>query len=167
MIARGSTAAAPTVTLASPLPDVSNEAWTRFVQLCAQASLRSVSASNALGMFEMFPRRLADLKLVENLRRTKAKSGRTVWTGRFVTPLTAEAFLTDARTQYRVFCLSMLDYAKQIASGKISVSSTCGLTMSGVLALLHRCGPRGVDSWMKGNSFEATRQFVERAQGVF
>lgn len=167
MIVRGAPSVQATAALSSPLPDVSDEAWTRFVHLCAQAPLRSVSASNALGMFEMFPRRLADLKLVENLRRTKAKSGRTVWTGRFVAPMTAEKFLTDAQIQYRVFCLSMLDYAKQITRGEISVSANCGLTMSGVLALLHRCGPRGVESWTKGNSFESTRQFVERAQGVF
>lgn len=167
MIARGNPLVGTAAPLPSPLPDVSDEAWTRFVHLCAQAPLRSVSASNALGMFEMFPRRLADLKLVENLRRTKAKSGRTVWTGRFVAPMTAEAFLTHPRTQYRVFCLSMIDYAKQITNGSIVVSPTCGLTMSGVLALLHRCGPRGVESWMKGDTFETTRQFVERAQGVF
>lgn len=151
----------------SPLPGVTDAAWTRFVYVCATAPARHVSASNAYGMFEMFPRRLADFGLVENLRRTRATSGRVVWEGDFVAPLTAELFLSSPRAQYRAFCLSIVDYAERIARGDIKVSAAAGLTMSGVLALLHRSGPQGVDSWTKGKCFETTRSLVGRAQGVF
>jgi hypothetical protein len=151
----------------SPLPGVSDEAWAKFVYICATAPRRHVSASNAYGMFEMFPRRLADFGLVTNLRRARAASGRVVWEGDFVAPLTAELFLSSLRAQYRAFCLSIVDYAERIARGHIKVSAAAGLTLSGVLALLHRAGPHGVESWTKGKCFETTRSLVERAHGVF
>jgi len=164
-VARGDVAVS--VEYRSPLPGVSDEAWTRFVYICATAPRRHVSPSNAYGMFEMFPRRLADLGLMTNLRRTTAPSGRVVWEGDFVAPLTAERFLSSSRAQYRAFCLSIVDYAERISRRDIKVSAATGLAMSGVLALLHRAGPHGVDSWQKGRCFEATRSLVERVQGVF
>jgi hypothetical protein len=164
-VARGDVAV--NVEQRSPLPGVADAAWTRFVCVCATAPIRHVSASNAYGMFEMFPRRLADFGLMTNLSRTRSSSGRVVWKGDFVPPLTTERFLLSPRAQYRAFCLSIVDYAEQMARGDIKVSAAVGLTMSGVLALLHRSGPQGVDSWIKGKCFEATRSLVERAQGVF
>ncbi len=168
MIARGEVEARAFpehVALTSPLPGIADAAWTRFVRACAQSALGAVTDSNALGMFEMMPRRLADFGFVENLKRVKAPSGRMVWVGDFVAPLTCEAFLHSPKAQYNAFTSSMADYAARIWRGV--VEKPADVSLSGALALLHRLGPQGLESWQKGKRFEATRVVFERAQGIF
>lgn len=150
----------------SPLDGVSSEKWTAFVRAMLTAPLSAVSASNALGLFEMMPRRLGDLGLVTGLARTRSpRSKRTIWTGRFVAPLTSDHFLKSPEVQYRVFEQSIVDYATRIADGEIEKDAE--MTLSGALAILHRCGPRGLQTWAKGERFPATVRAYERAAGIF
>jgi hypothetical protein len=153
------------VRLPSPIAGVDASAWTRFVGAVASAPLISVSESNALGMFEMPPRRLADLGVISKLSRTRSPAGRTIWTGVFVPPLTCERFLRSPDMQYRVFCKSMRDYAARIESGEIAKDPQ--MSMSGALAILHRAGPNGLQTWSEGKQFPATQEIYERAAGIF
>lgn len=159
------------VRLLSEIDGVDDEQWTAFVRAMITAPLEAVSESNALGMFEMTPRRLSDFKLVDGLQRTKSRPNpetgrqRTIWVGRFVAPMTARAFLRSPRAQYQVFCQSMRDYAARLESGEIEACDE--LSLSGTLAVLHRCGPRGAHVWANGERFSDTEELVERADGLF
>lgn len=53
--------------LKSPLPDVSDEEWTKLAAAMATGESRGVSASG-VGLFEMPPERLRELELMERLR---------------------------------------------------------------------------------------------------
>lgn len=150
------------ILLKSPLPKVSDHQWTAFTRVMMTARAGEVSKSNALGSFEFTSRRLADLKLVENLKHTKSKkSGRTIWKATFVKPLTAEAFLKNLSLQYRVFMTSMADYHSKISSNTVKIPQ--GMSLSGALAILHRAGPSG----LKGPMFTATKELFDRTDGIF
>jgi hypothetical protein len=148
------------VQLPSELPGVSDEAWTKFVCLAATAGTGDVSASNALGMFELSPRRLADIGLVHKLARSK-KGKRTVWVGEFVPPMTSDKFLRNTQMQYRAFCLSIRDYASNM------VGKPENMSLSGALAILHRAGPKGLISWENGSRFGDTQALYDKLSGVF
>jgi hypothetical protein len=159
------------VLLVSEVEGVSDDKWTDFVRRMMTAPLDSVSDSNALGMFELSPRRLADFGYVDasTLQRAyrEAPSGkrRTIWVGKFVEPLTPRAFLRSVRAQYQVFCQSMRDYVRRIETGEIDPPEE--LTLSGMLAVLHRCGPKGAEIWANGERFPGTVELVERVNEVF
>lgn len=149
----------------SCLDGVDDARWSQFVHVMATAKLNAVSPSNALGMFELTPRRLADLGLLEKLDRSRSPAGKTVWVAKFVPPLTAEGFLKSPDRQYSAFCKSMRDYAKRIASGEIEKPED--MSLSGALAILHRAGPSGLNNWMSGDRFPATVALYTRTAGVF
>lgn len=156
--------------LTSEIPGVSDEDWTRFVVVMKTQSPRSVSASNELGMFAMRVKRLADLGLVKNLKSARAPTGRMTWFGDWVAPLTQDAFLGDPRIQYRVFAASMRCYADGLSDGDIECPDDLpsDMSLSGMLAILHRCGPHGLKSWSdKSKRFEQTTDLFEAANGIF
>ena len=149
----------------SELPEVDDASWTQFVRSMITAPLSAVSRSNALGLFEMTPRRLADLGMVKRLTRSRSDEGRTVWVAVFVPPLSCEKFLKNPQTQYRVFGKSMRDYANKLSSGEIDRDPR--MSLSGALALLHRCGPQGLETWKSGEKFPATMMAYDRVAGIF
>jgi hypothetical protein len=151
----------------SALPGVDDDAWTQFVREMAIAPLTSVSRSNALGMFAIMPRRLADFGLVKKLQRTQSANDplRTIWVAVFVPPLTCEMFLKNPQVQYRVFGQSMRDYAKKMNDG--SIERDPRMSLSGALAILHRCGPSGLETWKNGDRFPETMMTYDRVAGVF
>lgn len=157
--------AAPARLLRSALPGVPDEAWTEFVSAMVTSTVPAVSASNALGMFELTPRRLADLGLVRRLTRTRSPAGKTIWVAAFMPPLTCDTFLRSPSLQYRVFAKSMQDYAHRIADGDIEPLED--VSLSGNLAILHKCGPSGLKTWASSERFPATVAVFERANGVF
>jgi hypothetical protein len=145
----------------SPLPSVSGEAWTKFIRSMIVQPLDAVSPSNALGLFAMTPRRLADFGIVIRLQRSK-KGKRTIWAARFPVPGADQKFLTSAGTQYRAFFSSMADYAEKIKSTEILMDPN--MSLSGALAILHRAGAHGLFSWRK---FPDTVALYERVAGIF
>lgn len=157
-----------TILIPSPLPLVSSTAWSTFVRRMAVASVGAVSDSNALGTFELLPRRLADLGLMRDLKRGR-NGKRTVWTGEFVGPMTQDEFLNTLRLQYEAFVASMLDYFSKLCDGELDIGSAelSELTISGALAILHRAGPSGLKSWMSGNRFSATEECYNATRGIF
>ena len=148
--------------LKSELSLVSDEAWTRFVLALKTAKPSSVSASNALGMFEMRPRRLGDLGILRNVRCSLSPNHRLVWIGDFVPPLTEKSFLASPEIQYKAFSESMRRYLMMLPILQE------GMTLSGALAILHRCGPTGLDKWKtESERFPETISLYEKANGLF
>jgi len=155
----------------SELPNVSDAAWTRFALAMKTSAVGAVSDSNSLGMFEMRPRRLADLDLVINLSCTRSKDGRVIWVGEFIPPLSAKLFLTNPEIQYQTFVKSMKNYVDGLRSGSIPKpdgGKPEGVTLSGVLAILHRAGPNGLKNWNdESTRFENTVKLFEKANEIF
>lgn len=157
--------------LKSEIPGVPDEAWTKFTKALKTASPSAVSASNAFGMFELKPRRLEDLGLVTNTSCTRSPTGRMVWVGEFVAPMTLKSFLGSPKLQYRAFAASMKNYVDRLRNGSIprpDGGKPDGMTLSGALAILHRCGPSGLKTWNdESKRFEDTKSLYSNANGVF
>lgn len=148
--------------LRSPLEGVSDEAWSTFVSASLTAKFDAVSPSNHLGAFEMTPRRLQDLGFLYGVKKTQSKkSGRSIWVGKFIPPLTDKAFLKNPQIQFAIFKASMTDYSRRIAAGEIQLPP--GIGLAGALAILHRAGPAG----LKGRRFESTQAAFEKVSGLF
>ncbi len=127
--------------LESQLPGVPDDAWTQFVRAMIVAPLSSVSPSNGLGLFDITPRRLADLGVVRQLERGKSPKPpyRTIYVAVFVPPMTPEKFLGSPSAQYKCFSES----------------------------ICHRAGPSGLESWRRENRYPATELVYTRVAGVF
>lgn len=155
--------AMPMMLLESPIESVSNQAWTEFVRVMLTAPIGAVSASNCLGAFAMAPRRLKELGVLENLKRTKSKrSKRTIWaTSNVRDQDRATEFLKSLAVQHRYFVLSMKKYASSFEKDELKLPRDC--TLSGALAILHRAGVAG----LTGERFPATQAAYEKANGIF
>lgn len=153
--------------IATALSGVSDRAWTEFVRRMAVAPLSAVSPSNALGMFELSVRRLADLGIVGSLVRT-TKDNRTIWCADFIAPMTSDKFLKSAKAQYQALARSMRDYADRIASGEVARDPR--ISLAGALAILHRGGPSGLKTWFGTDVFPAmkkTKQLYSTVAEIF
>ncbi len=151
--------------LRSPLDGVDDQRWTQFARGMVAARPGDVSPSNAVGMFLIMPRRLADLGLVRGTQRTRSPEGKTIYVAAFVPPLTCQRFLADPEIQYLVFCQSICDYDERMRSGEIE--RVPGMSRSGALAVLHRCGPHGMKTWAEGDRFPQTQAAFDRVEGIF
>lgn len=160
----GAFPAAPARVLPSPLEGVPDDDWTRWVIAMRTGETSDIGDSGALGMFAFKLRRLADIGLMNNVAPTNArKTGRMSWTGDWVAPLTRDAFLNSPSIQYRALAASTQLYMNALADGEITQPTFADgdkaetekeISLSGALALLHKCGPRGFEQW--GN--ESKRQ---------
>jgi len=156
--------------LPSELEGVSDEAWTQWVQAMQCTEPTTVSESGALGMFGIKPRRLADLGLMKDVEATNApKTRRMGWRGQWVPPMTQDAFLGNLSIQYRVLVASTKLYAAGIEDGSIACPEGCeDMTLSGALALLHRCGPKALERWADVSSRKpSTVDLFERTNDRF
>jgi len=157
--------------LKSELEGVSDEAWTDFALALKTAQIGAVSASNAYGMFELKPRRLADLGLIRNVFNTRGPTNRMVWVGEWVPPMTQKKFLSSPTEQYKAMAKSMNDYVARLRSGSIprpDGGKPQGMSLSGALAILHRCGPSGLKTWNdEPNRFPETAALYQKANGIF
>lgn len=166
MIARGDTMLDDVEigALASELQGIDDVAWAEFVRGMATSDATRVSESNALGMFELTPRRLEDLGLVDGVTRAHV-NGRTMWVAKFVPPMTAAKFLRNPRAQYNAFSRSMKDYKARIERGEIV--KPVEMKLSGALAILHWGGPKGLENWSRGSRFSTTEMAYNRVAEVF
>jgi hypothetical protein len=157
--------------LQSPIPEVTDEGWTQFAVAMKTQDPTVVSASNGLGMFDMKPRRLADLGLMKIIGSTRSPARRMAWLGEWVSPLTQDKFLATPNLQYRAFAASMKRYVGGLRDGSVPLPDgglPPEMTLSGVLALLHRCGPNGLKTWSDaGKRFPATIALFEATNGLF
>lgn len=157
-----------------PIPGINAAAWTTFAK-----RLKGPNAIRygAYGVFAMSVRRLADLGLVKDVKRVKdPKTGRPVWTGTWVAPMSQARFMGSLQTQYKAFAKSMAEYATlyrkaRAARPQVYAKAANGrpLTLSGFLALAHRAGGRGALAAvaLPEKRFPQTWGFALRANGIF
>lgn len=157
-----------------PIEGINAAAWTTFA--------RKLKGPNAIrygayGVFAMSVRRLADLGLVKNVKRVRdPKTGKPVWTGTWVPPLSQQAYMSSLKTQYKAFAKSMSLYAalyRKARTARPGAFATAAngkpLTMSGFLALAHRAGGRGALAALSdpAKRFPQTWGFALKANGIF
>ena len=146
--------------LKSPLPGVDDMTWTRFVLSMKVARTGSVSASGSLGMFELRPRRLADLGVLKNVH---PDSGR--WVGDFIQPVTQKGFLSSPKMQYQVFVASMREYTKTLSQAAKTAKAA---SLSGILSIVHRAGYSGVKKFLEnGELFPETKALFDKVNWLF
>jgi len=146
-----------------PIDGVEQDAWERFVRACATGKrLGAVSETNALGIFELRPRRLADLGILRNLRRTQPgeHGPKAIWIGCFVDAAFGVQLRKRFEVQYQVFCASVREHADRLMSGALKRPES--LTLSGALAALHRAGEGALERLNP-----KTAALVESANGLF
>lgn len=157
--------------LKSKIKGVSNEAWSDFVQAMTVGNVNTVSEGNEFGLYAMKPRRLADLKLIKDLRCMQSPTGRVIWVGEWIAPMTRDKFLGSEDAQYLAFSSSMQRYVEGLKSGDVPQPDDGwpeGMTVSGALGILHRCGPSGLRTWNDAaNRFPATVELFEKVNGIF
>jgi hypothetical protein len=151
------------VFLTSPISEATDAQWTEFVRVMRTAPSTNVSASNNLGCFEMTLRRLNDLGVLSELKRTRSvKSNRVIWAAtKEVDHDAARKFLKSISLQFKIFERSMKEYCSQLSVGAVKLPA--GATLSGCLALLHRAGFAGLNS----ARFPATQDLYNSANGIF
>lgn len=155
----------------SPLPGVPRLAWEKFVAVMVVAPKRTRSARGRLGYFGLDARRLADLELVRNPRKTRMGAEDGVWTGEWVAPLTEDGFLGSAEAQLEAFARSCRRLAAKAAPHVGKVVDGRKATLSGLLAAGHLAGEEGLGSFVSDPAvrkrFGATSDNFVRANGIF
>lgn len=160
------------ILLKSPFKNVSSKQWSRFVLRMARAEEGTITRGARYGMFLFGVRRLADLGLVDNVKRGTYQ-GQTVWTGTWVPPYSESKFLESSKLQYRVFVASMKQYAAKYAAARkqnpaLFRIKTKPLTLSGFLAFAHVAGFMGAIKSLKQRKIRPeTLSFVEKVNGLF
>lgn len=165
-----------TYTYRSPFPKVPDAKWTRFVNCSKTASPYLVTASFNFGLFGFGVRRLCDLRLMSKPQQIEFK-GKRVWSADWVAPWTLKRFLVDTASQYRLFVASNVDYGSRIVlTPKLrqclgAVIDGQKVTLSGLLAVCHKAGFVGAQSWVGSQrdrqKFAATTAAFNRCNGIF
>lgn len=143
------------------LPGVAADAWRRFASALETQSVSAVSSTGGLGVYEIRPRRLVELKFADNLRYA-GDSGR-VQVCDFIAPLTRERFLADPQLQYRLFARSIALYNQQLTAGELQQPE--GATKAETLAALHVGGRGALKDW--ANLFDRTRLLCRAVRDIF
>lgn len=155
----------------SPLPGVPRGAWLRFVRVSVVGPAGSRSPRGRLGLFGLTPRHLCDVGLMTSARKSSVGGEAGVWTGEWRAPLTEEKFLASRPVQYRAFTASTrktLPAASPHVGKKVDGEVA---TLSGLLAVAHSAGTRGVAGWVADPSvrakFPATTRAFKKANQIF
>lgn len=144
----------------SPIECATDDQWSRFVAAMTVQGLGDVSESGGLGWFAMRPKRLEDLGVMTNLRRVRTATGRHVFEGDFILPVTETRFLTSPVIQFNILVKSVASHLRAIPS------LPDGVSLSGALALLHK-STGGLRSWTEGRLFDDTAILFTRANAIF
>jgi hypothetical protein len=163
-----------------PIATVTPEQWVSFVRLFVGPN--TVTKQYRYGVFGMTVRRLVDLGVMRNLRAIHQKGGpqrgepSIVWSAEWAPqdpPVSLKAFIGQPMWQYSLFAESMSRYATTPAVRDcvgVTVDDTTA-TLSGVLAVSHRAGAKGLKSWLKKEKeradFAHTSDCYRRANGLF
>lgn len=146
----------------SPLKGVSDAAWEKFVYALNVQPIDAVSESGGLGCFDLRPRRLVELGIMENLRYER-RGKHVTQVGAFIAPQTKDLFLTNPMAQYEVLVRSMKAYDEDLSSGVIAKPAYAG--RSGTLVVLHRGGRGALKKWPK--VFSHTAKIYHAAKSLF
>lgn len=155
----------------SPMPGVAASSWRRFVSVMVVAPKSHVSPRGRMGTFGMDARRLADVGFMDDAHKSQLGSELGVWTGSWRPPLDRDVFLSSTPAQYEAFCRSMRKMQPAASSLAGTVVDGSPATLSGLLAVGHLAGERGLASWIADpavrKKFATTTQSFQRANGIF
>lgn len=171
--------------LKSPLNEVTDAAWNKFIAWCRQGALATITPGYNLGYYLINPRQLADFGYMRNVRKVKWQ-GKDVYNGEWVPPNTEAKFLSDAALQYEVLQKILLNHAKAIGARykqalNTTIASAAGdtgkpyeklpITLSGLLGIAKSAGLGGLDKWLASpedrKKFAQTTQAFVESNGIF
>lgn len=160
--------------LPSTIEGVTEDKWRAFVNLHIGKSVAEISTAYQFGLFNIGYRRLADLGLATGVHRGVYK-GKSVWLGKFISPLTLERFLSDPTLQYAVFCRDMVDRYKLVTSTHQSAIGEplegVVTSLSGLLTVAKLAGSAGLATWLtdplERQRFSQTTAAFRAANGIF
>lgn len=155
--------------LVSPWPDVSNAKWASFVRALKMASPNAVDERGRMGMFLYDARKLEKHGI---LRAVRMEDGRRV--GTFRSPAIQAAWLKP-ETQIAILKRDMVALRREVEAAHAQDIGTeqeeRAATLSGLLAVAHAAGTKGLRSWLTNESdrarFPNTTAAYHRATGKF
>ena len=153
----------------SPLAGVTDAAWDGFRQLLGSHPIGGRTASGGYGAFDLRPRRLAELDVLdkESLHLARwptptSPEGRQVWDGVLRAPYVG--LLDDYELQCDIFDRSMCHYDQALVGGDLV--RPVGVSRAAALTILHRGGRRALQAW-PDKALSETWALVERASRHF
>jgi hypothetical protein len=158
----------------SPLQGVTDSQWQQFCRKMGDPkNVNSISESGHIGFFRFSCPRLQELGYAVAARRTEPAKpgGKRPWTA----DLLDAGFLQSGRSQLGAFELSCGDLASKIKAANLLDARPeidgQRATLSGLLAVAHRAGFKGLQSWMKHPPdrvrYPNTTKAFKDANGVF
>lgn len=150
--------------------DVNRDDWLRFVKTFIVA--KPAFPDFRLGYFGITVRRLTDLGAMKDPKVMNI-NGRHLWAATWINPKSYQDFLANFDAQYELFCQSMSDYADnaELLNYKGMTIDNKRATLSGLLAIAHRCGVDGAKQWFTNKDnrlkFLRTKDAFEKATGIF
>lgn len=161
----------------SPIPGVDAETWEKFTATIKAGKAPDSEAKGRIGTYAMSIPRLADLGVVKAPHKVKGPKG--YWEAEWLAGTTKEAF-AGSTLEKDTFDRSMKDYTEIILPrykkilGKRLVNAQYGdkiVTLSGLLAVAHVAGNKGLESWVKDKAvrekFPGTTRLFYMANGIF
>lgn len=155
----------------SPIKGIVLVRWLRFTSTMARRPRNFESPRGRLGAFDMDARRLSDVGLAENPRKTIVGSETGVWAADWKKPLSKDAFLGSLPIQYEAFKRSMIQMTPAVVGFVGSEVDGCKCSLSGLLGVGHMAGVAGVASWVKSpetrKKFANTTETFQITNGIF
>lgn len=166
-------AAAP-APAAAPTDDVPPVKLAEFAAILKSNRSPDADSKGRVGVYAMSVQRLADLGVVQNPHKTGPR-GQSTWTADWSERLPRERFLADETLQGAALGKSLRLYTDEIRDkfgsviGKKLGNAT--VTLSGLLAVAHVAGIRGLQTWLGDpkvrEKFPGTTGLFSKANGLF
>lgn len=158
----------------SPLENVSEEQWTKFVKKSRTHRTNSVSDNYRLGAYQFSARDLADAGYMTAAQKVE-EEGHAVWVGEWADGRSLEDFLKSPTQQYEALVgLTKLHAGVVAKKHQKVIGSTIEnqtVTLSGLLGVARKAGIGGLASWIKSakerSVFRDTTERYEKLNGIF
>jgi hypothetical protein len=162
------------VTFVSPLPDVSEEQWTKYVKKSRTHRGNAVSDNFKLGAYQLSARELADVGFMTCAKKVD-EEGHSVWVGEWAPGKSLEEFLSSPAQQYEALVELTKLHAAVVAKKHTAIIGTTieneKVTLSGLLSVARKAGQGGLASWLKSakerSSFKDTTERFKQFNGMF
>lgn len=166
---RATEAPAITVPKASPISGVSSTQWLKFMEALKSGRAANAEEAGRIGDFAISVRRLADLGIVQNPKKTK-----TSWDAEW-TNISKEKFTGSPELQEQALAKSLGDYAGKIRTDYVKAIGKSvndkPITLSGLLGVAHVAGIKGLETWLRDGKvrekFPGTTKLFETTNGIF
>ena len=162
------------VDFASPLADVSEEQWTKYVKKSRTHRGNAVSDNFKLGADQLSARELADVGFMTCAKKVD-EEGHSVWVGEWAPGKSLEEFLSSPAQQYEALVELTKLHAGVIGMKHAAVIGTTiegeTVSLSGLLSVARKAGQGGLAGWLKSakerSSFRDTTERFKQFNGMF